>query len=327
MYTRERISFIQGVCSLCKMKNVTLGLEGMEISELIRELRVEKSIRQEDLYGGLCGRKKYFQLENGEVVMDEFLSERLIARLHVQYKLIDIMLDDDNFRQKEWRYEINLQVRKRAWEQAENLLKKYEDGVPKTGLHTQYVLAKRAEILWKTGQDGCGKKFCEALELTMPVVELEHRLMKNGVIAEDELWMYFCYRICDKPFSVEEYLLFLKRVEELFLSVQIYAEVYFEAAYQCAFLLWQSEQYAQCREICQKAILWLKRGRKEFHLSEFYFLDAMAGMKLKQEPDEERNLFQQCKMAYYVASSFGEEEVAGKIRMQCREEFGWHITD
>ena len=145
-----------------EMKNITLGLESMEVSELIRELRVEKGIRQDVLYHGLCTRKKYFQLENGEVVMDEYLSERLFSRLHVQYKLIDVMLDDDNFRQKELRYEINLRLRKRAWEKAESLLKEYEERAPKTELHTQYVLAKRAEINWKTGKDKPGNAFLEA---------------------------------------------------------------------------------------------------------------------------------------------------------------------
>ena len=308
------------------MKNETLGVEGMEVSELIRELRIEKGVCQEVLYQGLCTRKKYFQLENGEVVMDELLSERLFSRLHMQYKLIDIMLDDNNFWQKECRHEINVQLQKMAWEKAESLLKEYEDRAPKTELHTQYVLAKRAEIGLKTGHK-CGTVFLEALELTMPIQELESRLKGNGVIAEDELMWYFYYRICDKPFSIEECNLFLGRIEDLFLSVQIYADVYFEVAHWYVYFLLEEEQYVLCRKICQKAISWLKRGVKNFYLSEFYFLDAVVGMKLKHEPEDERKLFQQCKMAYYVSISFGEKDVAEKIKKQCKENYGWHITD
>lgn len=309
------------------MKNETLGLEGMEVSELIRELRLEKKISQNVLYEGLCKRKVYFQLENGEVIMDELLSERLFSRLHVQYRLVDIMLNDDSFWQKECRNEINLQIRKRCWEKAEELLKEYEVKAPQTNLHKQYVLAKRAEILLGIGQKKAGELFREALELTMSVSELEKRMNDSGVIAEDELWMYFCYRILEKSFSVEEYTIFLEQVEEWFLSVQIYAEVYFGAAYHCARALWEAERYVLCREICQKAISWLRRGVKKVHLSEFYFLDAMAGMKLKHAPEEEKELFQQCKMAYFVSLSFGENEISEKIKEQCEEEFGWHITD
>ncbi len=309
------------------MRNETIGLEGMEISELIRELRIEKGIKQEVLYQGLCTKKKYFQLENGEVVMDELLSERLFSRLHVQYKLIDIMLDDEQFWQKECRHEIDVQLHKKAWEKVECLLKEYEEKAPKTELHTQYVLAKRAELGLKTGQKDCGKAFLEALELTMPVHELEIRLKGNGVIAEDELLLYLFYRTCDNPFSMQEYVVFLERVEKMFLSVQIYAEVYFEAAYQCVCMLFETEQYVLCRELCRKVIWWLKRGGKSFHLSEFYFTEAMAGMRLNHGQEDEKELFQQCKMAFYVGMAFGEKEVVEKMKKQCEEEFLWHITD
>ena len=98
-------------------------------------------------------------------------------------------------------------------------------------------------------------------------------------------------------------------------------------AYQYACALWESEQYVNCREVCKKAITWLKRGVKSFHLSEFYFLDAIAGMKLKHETEEAQELFQQCKMAYYVSMSFGEKDMSEQIKMYCKENYGWHITD
>lgn len=309
------------------MRNATLGLEGMEISELVRELRVEKGVRQEVLYQGLCSRKRYFQLENGGVIMDELLSERLFSRLHVQYRLVDIMLDDEQFWQKECRHEVNIHIRKKCREKAEELLKEYEEKAPQTEIHIQYVQAKRSEIYWRTGKEGAGEMFRKALEITMPVSELEKRLKDSGVISEDELWMYFCYRLCENPFSIEEYALFLESVERWFLTAQIYAEVYFETAYQFAVVLQQAGQFALCREICQKAISWLKSGFKTYHLPEFYFMDAIAGMRLNPAKEEEKNLLQQCKMAYYVGLSFGEEEVAEELKRHCEEEFLWHITD
>jgi len=307
------------------MINETLGLEKMEISTLIRELRKEKKIQQDVLYKGLCKSKVYFQMENGDVIMDELLSESLFSRLHVQYRLMDIMLNDDNFWQKECRYEINTLLHRRCWEQVERLLVEYEERAPKVKIHTQYILAKRAELLFQTKQETCGVVFREALELTMSISEIEKRLQDSGVISTEELWMYFRYRSCEKPLSLEEYALLLEKVERWFLSAQIYAEIYFEAAYQYALELWEIERYVTCREICEKAIYWLKCGLKSFHLAEFYFLDAMAGMKLKHREDEEKAFFQQCKMAYYVSLSFGEKEIADKILKCCWEELEWHI--
>lgn len=307
------------------MKNETLGLEELEISEVIRELRIEKGIPQKILYYGLCTRRQYIQLENGEVIMDEYLSERLLSRLHVQYRLLDIMLDDDNFWQKQCRHRVRTHMYKEAWEKADTLLKEYEERAPKTELNMQYVLAKRAEINWNSGKETSGTAFLKALELTMPVIELETRLKENGIIAEDELMWYFLYRLCEKPFSLEEYALFLEKLEKQFLSVQIYVEVYFEAAYQYVLALWKQEQYVVCRNVCQKAIEMLKLGIKKFHLAEFYFYDAIAGMQLRHEHKEEQELFMQCKMAYYTAISFGKTEIGRKIQEYAKEELGWHI--
>jgi len=172
------------------MINETIGLEKMEISDLIRELRREKRIPQDVLYAGLCSRKKYFQLENGDVILDELLSECLFSRLHVQYHLVDIMLDDENFWQKQCRHEINLQIQKRCWKKAEALLEEYEEKASPKAIHKQYVLEKRAEVQYQKGNKDAGKLFREALEITMPVLELEARLKNSGVISEDELWMY-----------------------------------------------------------------------------------------------------------------------------------------
>ena len=168
--------------------------------------------------------------------------------------------------------------------------------------------------------------FREALELTMPVGELESRLKDSGVVAEDELWMYLCYRNCEAPFSMEEYMTLLEWLEEKFLSEQIYPEVYFEAAHQYVCRLWESQEYAQCRVACEKAIAWLRRGIKSNYLAELYFLDAMAGMRQEHNDTEEKEFYRQCKMAYYVGTSFNETETAEKIAKYCEEEFGWHIT-
>lgn len=308
------------------MINETLGLEKMEISDLIRELRIEKKVRQEELYAGLCGQKKFFQLENGDVVMDELLSEYLFSRLQVQYHLVEVLLDHKEFEQKELRYEIDLQIRKGCRSEAEQLLAEYEAKAPKARIHKQYVRARRAEIYFQTGAEDSGKLFLEALELTMSPEELENRLHLSGIIAAEELWLYFRYRSCEKPFSPEEYAMFLERVEAWFLMAQIHVPVYFEAAYQYALEMWRAERYVLCREVCKKAIAWIKQGRKGLHLAEFYFLDAIAGMKLRHVGEEEKEFCGQCKMAYYISESFGEREVAEKIATYCKEKFGWHIT-
>ena len=78
------------------MAKVTYGLVEFEMCELIREFRYHQGISQQELYKGLCNKKEYFQLENGDSVIDELLFEQLLSRLHIQKRLFDIMLDDDH---------------------------------------------------------------------------------------------------------------------------------------------------------------------------------------------------------------------------------------
>lgn len=308
------------------MSNVSYGLIEFEMCGLIRAFRCEQRISQRELYQGLCSKKEYFQVESGNSEIDELLFEQLLSRLHVQHRLFDIMLDDDQFDRMECRHKIKLCLQKEQWEQAEQLLIEYEAMAPNNNLHQQYVLAKRAELLFQTGQPEA-QKFKEALELTLPVEGLENRLQCSGVISEDELWMYYRYRNCEQEFAEEEYRLFLQVIEKCFLEHQIYPEVYYEAAYQFALRLHNMQKYVQCREVCEKTIAELKQGKKTFCLPQTLFLDAVTGMRLRHDEEQERELFQQCKQAYYISLSFCKPEMAQKVQAYCEEEFGWHIIE
>ncbi len=308
------------------MAKVTCGLAEFEMCELIREFRYHQGISQQELYKGLCNKKEYFQLESGDSVIDELLFKQLLSRLHVQHRLFDIMLDDDQFDRMECRHKIKLCLQKEQWEQAEQLLIEYEAMAPNNNLHQQYMLAKRAELLLQMGQPDA-QKFKEALELTLQVEELENRLQGSGVISEDELWLYFWYRSCELELTEEEYRLFLQVIEKCFLEQQIYPEVYFEAAYQLALKLHGMQKYVQCRKVCEKTIAELKQGKKTFCLPQTLFLDAVTGMRLRHDAEQERELFQQCKQAYYISLSFCKTEMAQKMLTYCEEEFGWHIIE
>jgi len=306
------------------MKNVSNEFMEFDMCELIREFRYHQGVSQQELYKGLCNKKEYFQLESGDSEIDELLFEQLLSRMHVQNRLFDIMLDDDHFDRMECRHNIKLCLQKEQWERAEQLLQEYEAMAPDNNLHQQYVMARRAELMFQTGQPA-GQKFKEALELTMPVEELERRIQGRGVISEDELWMYFRYRSCEQAFTEEEYELFLRTLEKYFLAHQIFPEVYYEAAYRYIFQLYKMQKYEHCRELCEKILAEMKKSKKVFCLPQVLFVDAVAGMRLCHDTEQERDLFQRCKQAYYISLSFCKREMAQKMLTYCEEEFGWHI--
>lgn len=308
------------------MKNVSNEFIEFEMCELIRKFRYYQGISQHELYKGLCSKKEYFQLESGDSEIDELLFEKLLSRLHVQQRLFDVMLDDDQFDRMECRYNINLCMQKKQWEQAEQLLVEYKNLMPKNNLHQQYMLAKQAEILFQAGMSA-GQKFKKALELTLTVQELEKRLQGSGVISEDELWMYFRYRSSGQEFTEEEYEEFLCTIERHFLVHQIFPEVYFEATYEFVLNQYRLQKYAQCREVCGKVLMELKQGKKTFCLPQVLLLDAASGMQLSHDVEQERELFQQCKQAYYISLNFCKSEMAQKMLEYCEEEFGWHIIE
>ena len=134
------------------MSNVSNEFMEFEMCELIRNFRYEQGISQQELYQGLCSKKEYFQMENGNSEIDELLFEQLLSRLHVQYRLFDIMLDDDHFDRMECRHNIKLCLQKEQWEKAEQLLREYVSMAPNSNLHQQYVQAKRAELMFQNGQ-------------------------------------------------------------------------------------------------------------------------------------------------------------------------------
>ena len=119
--------------------------------------------------------------------------------------------------------------------------------------------------------------------------------------------------------------MFIETMERCFLEQQIYPKVYFETAYQFALRLHKLQNYVQCREVCGKTIAELKQGKKAFCLPQTLFLDAVTGMRLRHDAEQEQELFQQCKQAYYISLSFCKPEMAQKMLTYCEEEFGWHI--
>jgi len=299
----------------------------IEISEIIREERIRQNVSQAELYHGLCTKKAYIRLENGEGISDELLTERICSRLHIQYRLLEVMLNDEEFWQKECRVKINKLIWKKEWEQAEKLILLYEEHTPENKLHKQYSMAGRAKVLEGLGEyKEAEAMYQKALELTLPVPELEKRLTETKVISEEELELYFHYRVCEKELSLQEYAMLLKQAEEIFPAMQIYAEVYFYIGYRYAKALYEQESYRWCLEVCDKLISVLRKGVKRFYLSELYFLQVMAGMRLQYSEEEEKEMRQQCKTAYYVGVSFGEKEMTKRIAEYYREEFGCLIT-
>jgi len=301
----------------------------MELSYLIREQRIARKVSQRELYEGICTQKAYRKLEEGEGIGDEWMAECLLSRLHVQYRLLEIMLSDEDFWRKECRYEIDRLIRKGEFEKAGKLLEEYESKAQEDGLDRQYVLWKKAVLLGQTDAKGAGALAKEALELSLPIAEAEHRLCGKVILSEMELELYLLYRRGSSSFSLEEYPKLLGQLKKSFIEECICVSCYFELVYEFVVELLKTKRYRECREMCMQTILVLRDGNRYDYISELYFLSAIARRKEKEDISEEeiKNFQQEIKTAYYTAMSFGKKRVAEQMKKYCQEVYGWHITD
>lgn len=299
----------------------------MELSYLIREQRIARKVSQRELYAGICTQKAYRKLEEGEGIGDEWMAECLLSRLHVQYRLLEIMLSDEDFWRKECRYEIDKLVRKEEFEKARNLLDEYESKAQEDGLDRQYVLWKRAVLLRQTDIKKAGMLAKEALELSLPVAEVERRLQGKVVLSEMELELYLLYRRGVKEISMKEKREILQQLKRSFIDAHIGLRCYFELVYEFATELLRTKNYRECREVCIQTMQILRGGNRYDYIPELYFISAIAG-KCETNSGEGASVFcQEIKIAYYTAMSFGKAEMAKRMQEYCQEVFGWHITD
>lgn len=299
----------------------------MELSYLIREQRIARKVSQKDLYEGICTQKAYRKLEEGEGIGDEWMAECLLSRLHVQYRLLEIMLSDEDFWRKECRYEIDKCIRKEQFEKAKRLLDEYELKAQKEGLDRQYVLWKRAVLLCQTDAEKAGTLAKEALELTLPIEEVERRLRSRVVLSEMELELYLLYRKGAGGFSFEEYQTLLRQLKVTFIDECICIRCYFELVFEFAVELLKEKKYRECREVCVQTIHVLRDGNRYDYISELYFVAAIAGEREKNSGEITMEFRQGVKTAYYTAISFGKERIAEEMKKYCQEVYGWHITD
>lgn len=304
-----------------------LKRENTELGRVIRERRQKTGISQRDLYEGLCTKEVYLRLENGGGVSDELLAEQILSRMHLQYRLLDLTVPEQFFELKECRFHIDRLIGIGALEEAKAKMEAYRRIAPLgKPLHGQYLLWKEAQLLEHKEKERAGQLYREALELTMPVSEIECRMRTTKVVSVEELGMYLGYRRCNCPCFMEECRQLLLVMEEILIGNQMYLAYYFEMAFSYALQLQEKQDYTAAEDFCGKLIRQLNDGLKHFYLAQFYFLRAKIRMKLVHGPEELADIRQEFLTAYYTALSFKEETTAEEIAVHCKEEYGWHIT-
>lgn len=290
----------------------------VEIGALIRMLRKKKRIKKTELFEGLCSKEVFERIENGKGFTDELLVERLLSRLHIQYRLLEVTLSDEEFERKELRAKIELYVEHRKAEAAEKLLEQYESLNIQRELEQQYILWMRAKLLERANPKMAGEMYRQAFYMTGKGVVLR-------LLSMEELDMYLGYCRCSKPLSEKEQKELLSWMEKELLQRQIYSYGYFAMRLAKAKEFFLEDDAEHALQICTQCIEILNSKNKSSLFTEFLFLKAKCNAKLYRKNKEECRV--DFYMVYYTCLGCGEENMAENVAVYCKEEFGWHITD
>ena len=299
-------------------QNTLVQKDLVEVGTLIRMLRKRKKIKQTELFHGLCTKEVFERIEKGKGFTNELLIERLFSRLHMQSKLLDLTLSDIDFERKELRAQIELCVEKNQVTLIEELLYRYEMLEKQGKLDKQYILWTRARVKEFFNYLEAGKLYKQAFLMTGENV-------KRGLLSEEELDMYLGYRRCLKPLTREEQNNLLCWIEEEFFKYQVFPRSYFITKLAEAENNYIAGRIELAAEICTKCIEILNNKNMTSCLVEFLFLMAKCRKSLLEK--DENVIYESFREVFYTCLAFGEDAMAEKVAVYCKEEMGWHIID
>ena len=295
-------------------QNDMIKNDRVEIGALIRTLRKKKKIKQTELFQGLCTKEVFERIEKGRGFKDELLVERLLSRLHMQYRLLEVTLSDEDFVRKELRARIELYAEYKDIDNAKKFLQQYESSQMQGKLDRQYVLWMRARMLEMKNREEAGRMYQQAFLMTGEGVA-------RRLLSGEELDMYLGYCRCSNTLTGKEQKELLFWMEKELLQRQIYPYGYFATQYAEAEKLFFEGAGEQALQICNQCIDLLNSKNKSSMFTEFLFLQAKCIAKLNGEKKQEyREAFY---MVFYTCLGLGEESMAGKVVTYCKEEFGW----
>lgn len=154
------------------------------LGNLIRDVRMEKGIRQSVLCKGICSKSALSKIENCVVIPEQEIMEALLQRLGIHTEVFEIYLSEQNFSfhaiKKALTAAVIVNNKKEADQLFDLLLKKVNE---KSAIQRQYVL-----YIWgMLEQDSSRKQFLlrEALYQTLPDFHIAH--IQKFVLTHQEM--------------------------------------------------------------------------------------------------------------------------------------------
>jgi len=310
-----------------------------EIGNLLKSLRTQKGISQEELAHPIIDRATLSRIESGKTMPHAKTLELLFERLGFDHaELIKIYLQQEDAEIKTMESELEallVQIRRNSPKDKENNAKisdlirrletneKYMD----KPLNRQFVLEAKAKNAFNIKDDGNAAKFTrEALHITIPQFSeadiTEYHLTKT----DRNLIMLtaLLYEIDECYTEAANILYQLKaNAEKTYLNTTIRARKTTATISNLAKILWKAHRPAELLDLCEEGIKSCHMGKEYLHYKAIAWYKAKALFMLNRK-DEYVSL---AKSLYYAFELYQEDYYKSYVRETVLADTGVDVAE
>lgn len=293
-------------------------MENTSIGAIIATLRYEKKCSRRKLCQGLCSTQMMIKIENDETEVDKFMLDMLLQRLGKSPDKLEVILSDEEYEKIYTRDYIEELIWKNEKEEAEDLLKKYEERYAKdSNVQKMFVLRTKAYICRNLERDikKVEDYIWQAIVMTLPGINSIN--IKNYLFSvtemENMLELGRCLIEQERTGEAEELLAVCQEYIDINFTDEVeYAKLNSKSSWLLACIYVKKGAYLQAYQVCEKAMSWLRKYgilyfmlpllEKLFYCSEKLGIDSNRN-KWKIYYDIVRQLYEDYGESWYCQDS------------------------
>lgn len=300
------------------------------LGEYLYHIRELKGYTMEEVCPGICSVSTMSRAEDGSRNVDYFVVAALFDRMKLPENELELelFLENEQYEIYCLRRNIVIFIENEHYEQAEEVLAKYEKEVKEAGdlsfLQKQFVLYQRGILeqrIKRLEKNEISNIFEKAITLTAP--DYQKKFEQREILSTTELSCIAEIAYCkenspEKEYKfkdIYEYYQWCKKKEGVFppsyrRAMQYYAES-----------LYAAEKYKECIQICSEALEELSTTSKLENRCELRLLKARSEKELGFQNKEQRKAYEDVlKSTYYVALVFHCNELLAEVKQYIEQE-------
>ncbi len=312
----------------------------MQIKDVLRLVRTEKEIPQEELCRGLCPRSTYARYESGKQQPNRLLLNSLLQRLGKSPDKFASVLSDEEYQYFYWKKNTLIAAERKDLTKLELLIKESADlkDVLDENLHKQFMLQMQAMLMEAVYHDMNKSIDClwQAVRLTVPDIQANN--INSCLLSVEEITIMIHLAEALKKGNRDKeaahmLMLVTEYAEKRYDDYEVKVRVIPKAVKDLMPLLIKREEYEKGRVLAKKAIdllcwngvLYDLLDLMEYYLvcskhnpdevyAKYYTKQAQALRDIYREYDSENRMQGKTSLEYYNHELYLTEEIMKRCR-------------